>query len=121
MFQIFDTGSLEGPHGSFEVCNVQVFGGFVLHIGFFTNGIGRFSVRDKVTCKVAFHFNVFLLGCASLPVSFVINLFLFQVDYKRRQLIAPNHTCTHMLNFALRVGNNLGGRTFFAHIYLWFV
>ncbi|XP_057534193.1 alanine--tRNA ligase-like [Amaranthus tricolor] len=73
--QIFDTGSLEGPHGSFEVCNVQVFGGFVLHIGFFTNGIGRFSVRDKVTCKV---------------------------DYKRRQLIAPNHTCTHMLNFALR-------------------
>ncbi|KAG8475364.1 hypothetical protein CXB51_032173 [Gossypium anomalum] len=26
----------------------------------------------------------------------------FQVDYDRRRLIAPNHTCTHMLNFALR-------------------
>uniref|UniRef100_A0A0E0M617 Alanine--tRNA ligase n=1 Tax=Oryza punctata TaxID=4537 RepID=A0A0E0M617_ORYPU len=25
-----------------------------------------------------------------------------QVDYARRALIAPNHTCTHMLNFALR-------------------
>ncbi|CAO2824072.1 unnamed protein product [Amaranthus hypochondriacus] len=73
--QIFDTGSLEGSHGSFEVCNVQVFGGFVLHIGCFASGTGRFSVEDKVTCKV---------------------------DYNRRQLIAPNHTCTHMLNFALR-------------------
>ncbi|CDY46263.1 BnaC05g50520D [Brassica napus] len=26
----------------------------------------------------------------------------FQVDYERRKLIAPNHTCTHMLNFALK-------------------
>ncbi|KAA3462514.1 alanine--tRNA ligase-like [Gossypium australe] len=26
----------------------------------------------------------------------------FQVDYDRRRLIAPNHTYTHMLNFALR-------------------
>jgi len=25
-----------------------------------------------------------------------------KVDYNRRTLIAPNHTCTHMLNFALR-------------------
>ncbi|KAL2329124.1 hypothetical protein Fmac_022551 [Flemingia macrophylla] len=69
--QIFDTGSLDGPHASFEVRNVQVYGGFVLHIG---NGTG-ISVGDKVVCKV---------------------------DYGRRALIAPNHTCTHMLNFALR-------------------
>ncbi|KAK7404351.1 hypothetical protein VNO78_05181 [Psophocarpus tetragonolobus] len=69
--QIFDTGSLEGPHASFQVRNVQVYGGFVLHIG---NGNGV-SVGDKVVCKV---------------------------DYGRRALIAPNHTCTHMLNFALR-------------------
>ncbi|KAK7362565.1 hypothetical protein VNO77_04681 [Canavalia gladiata] len=69
--QIFDTGSLEGPHASFQVRNVQVYGGFVLHIG---NGTGV-SVGDKVVCKV---------------------------DYERRALIAPNHTCTHMLNFALR-------------------
>ncbi|KAL2933762.1 Alanine--tRNA ligase [Bienertia sinuspersici] len=73
--QIFDTGSLEGQHGSFKVSNVQVFAGFVLHIGSFTSETGRFSVGDKVTCKV---------------------------DYDRRKLIAPNHTCTHMLNFALR-------------------
>uniref|UniRef100_I1LPK4 Alanine--tRNA ligase n=1 Tax=Glycine max TaxID=3847 RepID=I1LPK4_SOYBN len=69
--QIFDTGSLEGLHASFQVRNVQVYGGFVLHIG---NGTGV-SVGDKVVCKV---------------------------DYGRRALIAPNHTCTHMLNFALR-------------------
>nr|KYP68384.1 hypothetical protein KK1_022008 [Cajanus cajan] len=69
--QIFDTGSLDGPLASFEVRNVQVYGGFVLHIG---NGTG-ISVGDKVVCKV---------------------------DYGRRAIIAPNHTCTHMLNFALR-------------------
>ncbi|KAJ8451276.1 hypothetical protein Cgig2_014048 [Carnegiea gigantea] len=73
---IFDTGSLEGPLGTLQVCNVQVFGGFVLHIGSFLDKTAKLSVGDKVTCKV---------------------------DYQRRQLIAPNHTCTHMLNFALRV------------------
>ncbi|KAJ4867804.1 Alanine--tRNA ligase [Raphanus sativus] len=35
----------------------------------------KVSVGDKVTCKV---------------------------DYERRKLITPNHTCTHMLNFALK-------------------
>lgn len=69
--QIFDTGSLDFQHASFQVHNVQVYGGFVLHIG---NGTG-ISVGDKVVCKV---------------------------DYGRRALIAPNHTCTHMLNFALK-------------------
>ncbi|KAL9296296.1 hypothetical protein ACSQ67_022192 [Phaseolus vulgaris] len=69
--QIFDTGSLKGIPGSFQVHNTQVYGGFVLHIG---NGAG-ISVGDKVVCKV---------------------------DYGRRAIIAPNHTCTHMLNFALR-------------------
>lgn len=73
--QIFDTGSLEGPFGSFQVCNVQTFGGFILHIGSFTGETGKFVVGDKVICKV---------------------------DYDRRSLIAPNHTCTHMLNFALK-------------------
>ncbi|GMN47972.1 hypothetical protein TIFTF001_017146 [Ficus carica] len=80
--QIFDTGALEGPFGSFEVVNVQIFGGFILHIGHFSNDSGKFSVGDKVICKV---------------------------DYDRRTLIAPNHTCTHMLNFALRevLGNHV--------------
>ncbi|KAG7018049.1 Alanine--tRNA ligase, partial [Cucurbita argyrosperma subsp. argyrosperma] len=80
--QIFDTGLIEGPFGSFQVCNVQIFGGFILHIGSFNGGMGRISLGDKVICKV---------------------------DYERRKLIAPNHTCTHMLNFALReiLGNHV--------------
>jgi len=28
---------------------------------------------------------------------------IMEVDYDRRKLIIPNHTCKHMLNFALRV------------------
>ncbi|RID56904.1 hypothetical protein BRARA_F00320 [Brassica rapa] len=73
--QIFDTGLIEGSFGTFNVCNVQIFGGFVLHIGYLSKETGVVSVGDKVTCKV---------------------------DYERRKLIAPNHTCTHMLNFALK-------------------
>ncbi|KAL0452281.1 UNVERIFIED_CONTAM: Alanine--tRNA ligase [Sesamum latifolium] len=80
--QIYDTGFIEGPSGVFEVSNVQIYGGFVLHIGSFTGKTGRLFVGDKVICKV---------------------------DYDRRKLIAPNHTCTHMLNFALRevLGNHV--------------
>ncbi|KAL5231009.1 hypothetical protein ABZP36_029785 [Zizania latifolia] len=73
--QIYDTGSIEGSFGSFNVINVQVFAGYVLHLGSFTKSSKALSVDDKVTCKV---------------------------DYDRRARIAPNHTCTHMLNFALR-------------------
>lgn len=73
--QTFDEGYIGGPFGSFCVRNVQIYGGFVIHIGSLTEGAGRFSVGEKVICKV---------------------------DYDRRKLIAPNHTCTHMLNFALR-------------------
>ncbi|KAM3381587.1 alanine-tRNA ligase [Capsicum galapagoense] len=73
--QIYDTGLLESPSGSFQVCDVQIYGGFILHIGSFSGQAHKFSVGDKVICKV---------------------------DYDRRTLIAPNHTCTHMLNFALK-------------------
>ncbi|MQM06933.1 hypothetical protein Taro_039764 [Colocasia esculenta] len=73
--QINDTGSIEGTCGLFNVTNVQIYGGFVLHIGCFVQESGVLSVGDRVVCKV---------------------------DYGRRTLIAPNHTCTHMLNFALR-------------------
>ncbi|XP_058067710.1 alanine--tRNA ligase isoform X2 [Magnolia sinica] len=81
--QIYDTGSLEGSFGSFKVSNVQIYGGFILHIGSFGGETGKFSVGDKVICKV---------------------------DYDRRTLIAPNHTCTHMLNFALRIVASLKSR-----------
>ncbi|XP_010479473.1 PREDICTED: alanine--tRNA ligase [Camelina sativa] len=73
--QIFDTGLIEGSFGTFNVCNVQIFGGFVIHIGYLSEATGEVSVGDKVICKV---------------------------DYERRKLIAPNHTCTHMLNYALK-------------------
>ncbi|VAI01872.1 unnamed protein product [Triticum turgidum subsp. durum] len=75
--QIYDTGSIEGPSGSFIVNNVQVFAGYLLHICSSLEGPDSraLSVGDEVKCKV---------------------------DYTRRALIAPNHTCTHMLKFALR-------------------
>ncbi|KAH6830422.1 Alanyl-tRNA synthetase [Perilla frutescens var. hirtella] len=80
--QIYDTGIIEGPDGVFEVSNVQIYGGFVLHIGSFSGKTGRLYIGDKVVCKV---------------------------DYDRRTQIAPNHTCTHILNFALRevLGNHV--------------
>ncbi|XP_051150247.1 alanine--tRNA ligase [Andrographis paniculata] len=80
--QIYDTGLIKGPGGVFEVRNVQIFGGYVLHIGSLTGIPDRLHIDDKVICKV---------------------------DYDRRTLIAPNHTCTHMLNFALRevLGNHV--------------
>ncbi|RZC57334.1 hypothetical protein C5167_004638, partial [Papaver somniferum] len=73
--QISDTGSIMCSSGSFKVCNVQVFDGFVIHIGSFDGETGEISVGNKVTCRV---------------------------NYDRRALIAPNHTCTHMLNYALK-------------------
>ncbi|KAK8697137.1 hypothetical protein V6N13_113291 [Hibiscus sabdariffa] len=80
-------GSLDGPFGFFQVCNVQIFGGSVLHIGSLSGVSGKFSVGDKVTCKV---------------------------DYDRQTLIAPNHTCAHRLNFALRevLGNHVDQKGF---------
>ncbi|KAF5747411.1 alanine--tRNA ligase [Tripterygium wilfordii] len=80
--QIFDTGFIQCPFGSFEICNVQIYGGFILHIGHLIESTGRFSVGDIGICKV---------------------------NYERRNKIAPNHTCTHMLNFALRevLGNHV--------------
>jgi len=90
--QTFDTGVLsvidpsaaaagaadddeEGPAAvaTIAVSNVQSFGGFVLHIGSVVSG--SVAVGAPVKCEV---------------------------DYERRTDIAPNHTMTHALNYALR-------------------
>ncbi|XP_048617657.1 alanine--tRNA ligase-like [Brassica napus] len=51
--QIFDTGLIEGSFGTFNGCNVQIFGGFVLHIGYLSKETGIVSVGDKAICKVS--------------------------------------------------------------------
>mmetsp|Transcript_39201 Transcript_39201/g.65438 ORF Transcript_39201/g.65438 Transcript_39201/m.65438 type:complete len:974 (+) Transcript_39201:108-3029(+) len=73
--QTFDTGrAVNGQWGTtFEVANVQQFGKYILHIG--TVQSGQIRIGDEMTLKV---------------------------DYERRGRIAPNHTGTHILNFALR-------------------
>ena len=49
------------------------YGGYVLHVGTVEQGVVRKG--DRCTCNV---------------------------DYERRMLIAPNHTLTHVMNWALR-------------------
>jgi len=56
----------------FKIDDVQIYGGYVVHLGTSTVPL---KVNSKVTCAV---------------------------DYDRRAKIAPNHTMTHVLNFALR-------------------
>eukprot|EP00735_Rhodelphis_limneticus_P008188 TRINITY_DN2101_c0_g1::TRINITY_DN2101_c0_g1_i1::g.21901::m.21901 TRINITY_DN2101_c0_g1::TRINITY_DN2101_c0_g1_i1::g.21901 ORF type:complete len:979 (+),score=410.41,sp/P36428/SYA_ARATH/54.36/0.0,tRNA-synt_2c/PF01411.14/2.1e-210,tRNA_SAD/PF07973.9/2.7e-16,DHHA1/PF02272.14/7.8e+03,DHHA1/PF02272.14/2e-06,Ribosomal_S13/PF00416.17/3.8e+03,Ribosomal_S13/PF00416.17/0.57,Ribosomal_S13/PF00416.17/2.9e+03 TRINITY_DN2101_c0_g1_i1:85-2937(+) len=71
--QIFDTGVLAGADFKIQVTNVQKFGAYILHIGTVESGTPK--VGDAVTAKV---------------------------DYARRRLVAPNHTFTHLMNYALR-------------------
>lgn len=72
--QVADSGVLSLPGGGdFDVLDVQVYAGFVLHLGRLAAG-GSLTVGDTVTCGV---------------------------DWARRRRIAPNHTMTHVLNHAL--------------------
>ena len=73
--QIYDTGVVASADGtlSIRVEAVQSYAGFVMHMGCIESGTA--SVGQDVTCMV---------------------------DYERRKKIAPNHTMTHVLNFALR-------------------
>jgi alanyl-tRNA synthetase len=71
--QIFDTGMLVGEKNSSNVVDVQVYAGYVLHIGYVQEG--QIVVGDKLKCVV---------------------------DLERRDLVVPNHTITHVLNHALR-------------------
>jgi alanyl-tRNA synthetase len=59
--------------GSMLVSDVQAYGGFLLHKG--TVEEGSMQLGSHVNCRV---------------------------DYDRRQLVAPNHSMTHVLNAALR-------------------
>lgn len=72
--QIYDEGFIikEGGEDEFRVKNVQVRGGYVLHIGVVE---GVFQVGDTVRLLI---------------------------DEPRRCAIMKNHTATHILNFALR-------------------
>eukprot|EP01033_Poteriospumella_lacustris_P008915 gene8914-6400_t len=87
--QTFDTGSIVSLDGavSFEVRNVQAYAGYVVHSGY-------------------------VVGDASsvLKVGDAVEL---RVDYERRSYVAPNHTMTHVLNFALRsvLSETAEGRT----------
>jgi len=72
--QLADLGRITWPNGgSFEVADVQVFGGYVLHIGTLTKG--SITVGQTTTCCY---------------------------DDERRSLMRANHTATHLLNWALR-------------------
>lgn len=84
--QIFDTGVLEfvsnginnstntNTNTNFTVSSCQTYAGYVVHTGTLPEGCSV-TVGDEVTVKV---------------------------DYERRSNVAPNHTMTHVLNYALR-------------------
>jgi alanyl-tRNA synthetase len=66
--------------GQFDVADVQVYGGYVLHKGVIV------AADDDSTAT-------------NLRVGQIVNC---RVDYDRRRLIAPNHSMSHVLNAALR-------------------
>lgn len=72
--QIYDTGALIIDGLTFNVEMVQAYAGYVVHVGKLKED-GNLRVGATAECRV---------------------------DYERRALIAPNHTMTHVLNFALR-------------------
>ena len=74
--QTYDTGLLLGEKdgSKFVVENTQTYAGYVVHTGYLEAG-------------------------TSLTVGTPVSVC---VDYQRRALVAPNHTMTHVLNFALK-------------------
>mmetsp|Transcript_122309 Transcript_122309/g.191847 ORF Transcript_122309/g.191847 Transcript_122309/m.191847 type:complete len:962 (-) Transcript_122309:149-3034(-) len=71
--QIFDTATITCSGSEFKCDDCQKYAGYVMHVGIVKSG--QLKVGDDVSV---------------------------QVDYTRRSLVAKNHTCTHILNFALR-------------------
>ncbi|MES1909911.1 MAG: hypothetical protein MHM6MM_002594 [Cercozoa sp. M6MM] len=76
--QVADRGVIRGTNDEFvlDVASTQQFGPYVLHIG---------RVREGSLCELSTGMTV---KC--------------EVDYEHRGLVAPNHTMTHVLNWALR-------------------
>jgi len=73
--QVSDTGLLLGEAGvKFVVEDTRSYAGYIVHVGFLESG-ASLSVGSAVTVSV---------------------------DYQRRGLIAPNHTMTHVLNYAIK-------------------
>lgn len=70
--QVADSGSIVVEGGTFDVRSVQLFGGYILHIGELS--AGSLSTGTEVVCEV---------------------------DYDRRLHITRSHTLTHMINYAL--------------------
>jgi len=70
--QVSDFGVVSTPNGALNVQDVKVAAGYVLHTG---DVSGVVNVGDAAQCAV---------------------------DYDRRENIMPNHTMTHVLNYALR-------------------
>lgn len=81
--QIYDAGVLSGAGFEMTVDSVESYAGFVMHMGLIVSG--SIQVGASVETKV---------------------------DYVRRSKIAPNHTMTHVLNYALRkvLGTNVDQR-----------
>lgn len=85
--QVADIGGFLDERGEKQVFNVtdcQVFGGYILHMGFVNDGTALSVDQTVIT----------------------------SVNYETRSNIAPNHTLTHVLNFALRkvLGNAVDQR-----------
>ncbi|GBB93113.1 hypothetical protein RclHR1_02110012 [Rhizophagus clarus] len=79
--QQYDTGSITiDGQAEFVVENVQMFGGYVLHVGYLK--YGNLNVTDEIIANY---------------------------DELRRWPLRNNHTATHILNYALRevLGNNI--------------
>ncbi len=91
--QEYDTGilSIDGQ-AEFEVTDVQVFNGYVLHIGSMKEG--TIKVGDEVTCT--YDEVGLIVACGTLGAHFIPPAQL------RRWPLRNNHTATHILNFGLR-------------------
>ncbi|XP_048557511.1 uncharacterized protein LOC125538287 [Triticum urartu] len=73
--EMYDTGSIEGPPGSFTVNNVQVFAGYVLHTGSFLEGPDSetLSVGDEVKYKEVIGDRIDQKGHIALPEKLIFD------------------------------------------------